>query len=128
MSYKRDCINSMKYFLKIAPIYDRIYFCPDIKGDSVVIVSQTWFSPLIYFTKKLYQLYGNYKKPNPGMLNLASGDYITSFDSDYQMIFYHYPENNKFIYIGDMGSDKLAFENSGNFTDFIHVKDGAPKL
>ena len=79
----RQTVSECKYFLELAPWCDRVYMCPNAKGssrDEVYRITRSgWLWPRYWVTHEhnddhpYYQTMG-YRKPKPGMLELAIRD------------------------------------------------------
>lgn len=88
----RDTIKEMRYFLKLCPYLNRIYFSYD--DDHVWVVTRQfpildWF-PLLLNTFSRYTIsgtpfddskywLGGFRKPNPGMLRMAIADWSNRY-------------------------------------------------
>lgn len=67
----QDAIEEMQYCLSLLPEeVSTAYFCPDFEGKECYLVNR--FGAVINCSvKENNVLYGTFRKPNPGMLNLA---------------------------------------------------------
>ena len=86
------CIKEQQYTLDLLPDIEEIYFCPDFEGRKCLCVTR---SEVRDYTQ--HQQSGKFRKPNPGMLNLA--------------IEIHKPE--KVLMIGDRPEDREAAKAAG---------------
>lgn len=62
----QSCIKEQLYTLHLLPQIDEIYFCPDFEGIKCFCVTR---SEALNYSKHRHA--GKFRKPNPGMLNLA---------------------------------------------------------
>ena len=92
-----DCQIEQYLTLCLFPKLDSIYFCPD-RGDYCfkVIRIEDGFKCFEYSRDSIYQ--PSFRKPSPGMLNLAMLENEISSD--------------EVLYVGDRIEDKLAAENA----------------
>jgi D-glycero-D-manno-heptose 1,7-bisphosphate phosphatase len=83
----QSCIKEQEYTLVLLPDIEKIYFCPDFEGRKCFCVTR---SEIHNYSKE--QESGEFRKPQPGMLNLA--------------IRMHQPEQA--LMVGDRPEDKAA--------------------
>ena len=88
----QSCIKEQQYTLHLLPQIDEIYFCPDFEGRKCFCVNR---SEVYNYSK--HQESGKFRKPDPGMLNLA--------------IEMHKPD--KVLMIGDRPEDREAAKAAG---------------
>lgn len=84
-----SCFEEQKYTIKLVPMIDKIYFCPDYEGNKLGVVNQV--KQRIY-TPKINE--GSYRRPNPGMIWFAMDYY--SFT----------PSIDEVLMIGDRDTDE----------------------
>lgn len=91
-----SCILEMQYVLELFPVVSECFFCPDFQGNDCYRI---WRGGFVKYTPSCLdvshlQLAGLFRKPNPGMLKLAS---------------YIYP-SDQIVYVGDREEDLKAAE------------------
>lgn len=79
-----NCIEEQQFTLGLFPQLNRIYFCPDYKGDICYSVSQESFSSLTIRYDGQYC--GQYRKPEPGMIFVALTEYLTESKDNALMV------------------------------------------
>lgn len=125
---RRQAVAECKYFLQIAPWCDRVYMCPNGKMsdlDEVYRVTRGhWLWPLRKCSvtheynddHPYYQTMG-YRKPKPGMLELAIRDEQEREYSEARELGIRDRDmaevQVKALMVGDMESDRLAAKNAG---------------
>ncbi|EKU98142.1 histidinol phosphatase [Leptolyngbya sp. PCC 7375] len=122
----RQAVDECKYFLDIAPWSDRVYMCPNGKGsskDEVYRVSRSdWLWQKYWVTHRhnddhpYFQTIG-YRKPKPGMLELAIKDETESEYAEARALGIRERDmveiNVRSLMVGDMESDRMAAKNAG---------------
>ncbi len=88
----QSCIKEQQYTLALLPDIEEIYFCPDFEGKKCFCVTRTEVH-----NHSKQQESGKFRKPGPGMLNLA--------------IRIHQPD--KVLMVGDRPEDKAAAQAAG---------------
>ncbi|MBD1898053.1 HAD-IIIA family hydrolase [Coleofasciculus sp. FACHB-129] len=88
----QSCIKEQQYTLDLLPEIEEVYFCPDFEGKKCFCVTS---SDVINYSQ--HPESGKFRKPNPGMLNLA--------------IQKHLPD--KVLMIGDRSDDRNAAKAAG---------------
>ncbi|MCL1466073.1 HAD-IIIA family hydrolase [Argonema galeatum] len=88
----QSCIKEQQYTLELLLEMEEIYFCPDFEGRKCFCVTR---SEVHNYSK--HQESGKFRKPNPGMVNLA--------------IERHLPD--KILMIGDRPEDREAAKAAG---------------
>lgn len=123
---RRQAVAECKYFLDMASWCDRVYMCPNNKGsskDEVYRVTRSrWPWPKYWVLHDhnddhpYYQTVG-YRKPNPGMLDLAIRDQEQEEWSQAREFGARERDMLKFeiraLMVGDMDRDRFAAKNAG---------------
>jgi len=65
----QSCIKEQQYTLELLPEIEEIYFCPDFDGRKCFCVTKNEHNYCKHSES------GNFRKPNPGMLNLVIQKY-----------------------------------------------------
>jgi D-glycero-D-manno-heptose 1,7-bisphosphate phosphatase len=98
-------IQEMQYCLKLLPVIEYAFFCPDFEGNECVALQSNVDAPSDLASWQAYKeiavkdLVGQFRKPNPGMLLFAMRLYA--------------PHCAKFVYIGDRPEDEKAAQAAG---------------
>ncbi len=98
----QECIKQQQYTLELLPQLKEIYFCPDFEGRKCFRVT-----PHNVHNHSKTKWSGQYRKPRPGMLQLA-------------MARYKHTQNNS-LYVGDRPEDEEAAQRAG--VSFQWAKD-----
>jgi D-glycero-D-manno-heptose 1,7-bisphosphate phosphatase len=98
----QECIKQQQYTLELLPQLKEIYFCPDFEGRKCFRVT----SHNVHNHSKT-KWSGQYRKPRPGMLQLA-------------MARYKHTQNNS-LYVGDRPEDEEAAQRAG--ISFLSARD-----
>ena len=98
----QECIKQQQYTLELLPQLKEIYFCPDFEGRKCFRVT-----PHNVHNHSKTKWSGQYRKPRPGMLQLA-------------MVRYKYTPNNS-LYVGDRPEDEEAAQRAG--ISFLSARD-----
>jgi D-glycero-D-manno-heptose 1,7-bisphosphate phosphatase len=88
----RSCISEQEYTLTLLPALSEIYFCPDFEGKKCYCVARDKVHDYSQDSGS-----GTFRKPNPGMLNLA--------------IQRHQPDTT--LMVGDRPEDRAAADAAG---------------
>lgn len=99
-------IEEQRYTLELLPQTDNILFCPDFKGEQCWWITAGKPNYAIHDNPKLTELVGTFRKPDPGMLNVAIKTFgIEGNEKDYW-------------FVGDRPEDSQAAQAAGvNFCD-----------
>ncbi|MFW6359132.1 MAG: HAD-IIIA family hydrolase [Chroococcales cyanobacterium] len=92
----QDCIEEQRYTLELIPQIQGIHFCPDFEGNECWYVTQEETTNVSHYKNGKYR--GQYRKPNPGMLQLAADQEGVSIQ--------------ECVMIGDRLPDQKAAENA----------------
>ena len=130
----RQTVAECKHFLDLAPWCDRVYMCPNAKGSNrdevyrVTRIGCLW--PRYWVTHEYnddhphFQTQG-YRKPKPGMLELAIRDEEDSEYAEARALGIRERDmaeiDVRALMVGDMESDRMAAKNAG--VPYLPVED-----
>jgi len=118
-----QAIAEMRFFLRMCPWVDRVYFCPNHTtlgkaDDEIIRVCRPWWFPFLTVRREYngmgdhpdWQTKQGFRKPNTGMIELA---YKQFADEDRSCWPHKIVKPESVLFIGDRDSDKEAAERYG---------------